>query len=65
MLDIHVIAAIKADETYDNLKTGFGDVINSINSLIQAPVLVVDEELYELEFFFVSDYKVSFAYITQ
>jgi len=64
MLDVHVIAAIKADKTCNNLKTGFGDVINSINSLIQAPVLVVDEELYE--FFFVSDFKVSFSYcITQ
>jgi len=60
MLDIHVIAAIKADETYDNLKTGFGDVINSINSSTSI------NSWWRVEFFFVSDYKVSFAYcITQ
>ena len=59
--DIHVIAAIKADETYENLKVGFGDAIKTINSLIQVPVLLVQDELYELEFFFVSDYKVSYV----
>jgi len=57
-----VIAVIKADETYDNLKIGFGDAIKTINSLIQVSELLVQDELYELEYFFVSDYKVSYVF---
>jgi len=56
--DIHTIAVIKANETYQNISIGFKDVIDAINSLVHVPVLIIDDEIYELEFFFVADYKV-------
>ena len=57
--DIHTIAVIKANETYQNISIGFKDAIDAINSLVcLPPVLIIDDEIYELEFFFVADYKV-------
>ena len=61
LVDLHTIAAINAKENYENISIGFKDAIDSINNLIRVPVLIVNEEMYELEFFFVADYKVHIA----
>ena len=58
LVDLHTIAAINAKETYENISVGFKNVIDCINNLIRIPVLIVNEDMYELEFF-VADYKVA------
>lgn len=59
LTDLHTIAAINAKESYENLSVGFKDAFASIKDLITVPVLVVNEEAYEVEIFFVADYKVA------
>ena len=48
MIDIHLIAAIKAEGNYDNLLTGFKDVFAEINELIANPIINILEEDYEV-----------------
>ena len=60
LIDIHLVAAIKAAENYDNLSTGFKDVFVDINNLIADPVISILEEDYEVVFYLCSDYKVNF-----
>ena len=60
LLDIHLIAAIKAAENYENLSTGFKDAFAEINKLIANPVVSIFEEDYEVVFYLCSDYKVKF-----
>ena len=59
LVDLHTIAAICAKESYENISIGFKDVFESINSLITVPVLIINGETYEVEIFFVADYKVA------
>lgn len=54
----HTFAGLKADESYENLSGGFGDVMAQLNSLIDNPVIEVNETKYTLEFFLGGDYKV-------
>ena len=60
LIDIHLIAAVKAEENYDNLSTGFKDVFADINNLIANPVISILEEDYNVVFYLCSDYKVKF-----
>ena len=59
LVGLHTIAAIRAKESYENISIGFKDVFESINSLITVPVLIINGETYEVEIFFVADYKVA------
>lgn len=57
-IDIHTIAVIKADETYENLSTAFKDIFNDINYYIKHPQMKIGERFYNLVFFLTADYKV-------
>lgn len=59
LVDLHTIAAIRPKESYENISIGFKDVFELINSLITIPVLIINGETYEVEIFFVADYKVA------
>ncbi len=54
----HTFAAIRADESYDTLGTGMGEVMDSLNALIKKPSVTINGVVYPLEFFLGSDYKV-------
>ena len=58
-LDLHIVAAIKAAENYQNLSVGFKNIFYEVNRLIQNPELMIDGIIYELEFYLCSDYKVN------
>jgi len=58
-IDIHVVAAIRSQENYENLANGFRDTFAAINSLINDPVITINRNNYTLEFFLCADYKVS------
>jgi len=58
-IDIHTIAAIKADESYKNLSTSFKNVFDDINYYIEHPHIRIDEVDYTLEFYLTADYKVA------
>ena len=51
MIDIHLMAAIKAEENYNNLSTGFKEVFGEINELIANPIINILEEDYEVVFY--------------
>ena len=58
-LDLHLVAAIKATENYENVSVGFANTFNEINQLIYHPTLTINGIDYEVEFFLCSDYKVN------
>ena len=58
-LDIHVVAAIKAAENYENVSVGFRNIFYEVNRLIENPTLTIDGIIYNLEFYLCSDYKVN------
>lgn len=57
-IDIYTIAVIKANESYENLSTGFKNVFNDINYYIAHPHKRINEVDYTLEFYLTADYKV-------
>ena len=57
--DIHTIAAIKCDESYDNIAAGFKDAFDDINFYIENSQITVNGVIYKLKFFLCADYKVS------
>ena len=54
---VHTVAIINASETYENIATGFADVIKDINALINIHHIDNDGKQIELEFFLGGDYK--------
>ena len=58
-LEIHTIAAIKSEESYEKLAMGFRDVFEDVNKLILNPRITILEKQYELVFYISSDYKLS------
>ena len=58
LIDLCTIAAIKGDETYEQLSVGFKDVFDDINQYLENPIFTTEEDnKYTLEFFLCSDYK--------
>lgn len=58
LTDLHLVAAIKAAENYENIAVGFANAFNEINGLINNPILTINGVDYDLDFFLSSDYKV-------
>jgi len=58
-IDVHLVAVLKAPETYENISTGFNNVFQELNQLIAVPQLTVNDEVYKLKFYISCDYKVS------
>ena len=54
---VHTVAIINASETYENIATGFADVIKDINALINICHIDIDGKQIEPEFFLGGDYK--------
>ncbi len=59
----HTFAVIRADESYENLSTGFGEVTDDLNALLENPTITIDAVQYRLEFFLGSDYKVQMQHV--
>ena len=57
-IDIYVIGAVKAPESYSTIAEAFGEIIQQVNEMIASPVIDVDEVEYKMEFYLCSDYKV-------
>ena len=58
-IDLCTIAAIKGDETYEQLSVGFKNVFDDINQYLENPLFTTEEgNKYSLEFFLCADYKV-------
>ncbi|XP_065895016.1 uncharacterized protein [Dysidea avara] len=56
--DLCTIAAIKGDETYEQLSVGFKNVFDDINQYLENPLFTTEEgNKYSLEFFLCADYK--------
>ena len=62
VLDIHTVAVMQAEETYENLANSFQSVFREINSLVKNPTLNIDEQSYTLIFYLCCDYKVYVTY---
>lgn len=60
-IDVHTIAAIKSDESYSSLSTGFKNIFDNINDYVKHPCITINEVEYTLEFFLSADYKVYIA----
>ena len=58
-IDIHTIAAIKSDESYSSLSTGFKNIFDDINDHVKPPYITINGVDYTLEFFLSADYKVA------
>lgn len=58
-IGIHTVAIIRASEDYETISEGFKDFFQSINDLVNNPLITVDGVQYELKLFFCCDYKVS------
>jgi len=56
--DVHVIAAMKASEEYETIAEGMKTSLDKINRFLKDPHLVIDGEVYDIEIFLCSDYKV-------
>ncbi len=59
----HTFAAIRAEESYENLSTGFGEVTDDLNALLENPTITIDAVQYPLEIFLGSDYKVQMQHV--
>ncbi|XP_065887713.1 uncharacterized protein [Dysidea avara] len=55
--NVQVVSVIKAEETYENIAEGMRISLQQINALIAKPNIVIYDEVYDLEFFLCSDYK--------
>ena len=62
-VDLHTIAAIKGDESYENLAIGFSDVFSDINFYIKNPAITFNEINYSLDFFYVLITRYAYAYV--
>jgi len=58
--DVHVLSVIKAAEDYNNIAEGMKGPLDKINALLRDPHIVINEEVYDVELFLCSDYKVTF-----
>ena len=54
---VHTVVVINASETYENIATGFADVIEDINAISKRGHIEVDCKKIELQFFLGGDYK--------
>ena len=57
-IDVHSIAIIRAEESYEHLAEGFGDVFSEINGIIESPEVTIYGEIYTVIFYLCCDYKV-------
>jgi len=55
-----ILSVIKAAENYDTIAAGMKDSLDKINALLKDPYIVINEDLYNVELFLCSDYKVNF-----
>jgi len=56
--DVHVVAVMKASEEYETILEGMRETLDKINRLLKDPHLLVNGEVYDIEIFLCSDYKV-------
>ena len=56
-IDVHSIAIIRAEENYEHLAEGFGDVFTEINELIESTEITI-YGIYTVIFYLCCDYKV-------
>ena len=54
----HTFAAMVAEESYSSINTGFKEVTESINSLLENPAITVNDTTFQLEIILGGDYKV-------
>ena len=57
-IDVHVLSVIKASENYDTIAEGMKGSLDQINRLLQQPHITINDEIYDVELFLCSDYKV-------
>ena len=57
-INVHSIAIIRAEENYEHLAEGFGDVFTEINGLIESLEVTIYGEIYTVIFYLCCDYKV-------
>jgi len=58
-IDVHVLSVIKAAEDYENIATGMKGSLDKINALLKNPHIIINDEVYDVELFLCSDYKVN------
>ena len=54
----HTFAAMVAEESYSSISTGFKEVTESINSLLENPSITVNDTTFQLEIILGGDHKV-------
>jgi len=57
-IDSTTFAVLKMQEEYENLALGFEECFQQVNTIINNPVIEIEEKTYELTFFMCCDYKV-------
>ena len=57
-IDVHVLSVIKASEEYETIAEGMKGSLDKINSLLKDPHITINDEIYDVELFLCSDYKV-------
>ncbi|XP_065920008.1 uncharacterized protein [Dysidea avara] len=56
-IDVHVLSVIKASEEYETIAEGMKGSLDKINSLLKDPHITINDEIYDVELFLCSDYK--------
>jgi len=56
--DVQMVSVINAAETYENISKGMKNSLQQINEFIEKPSIEIDDDVFHLEFFLCSDYKV-------
>ena len=57
-IDVHVLSVIKASEDYENIARGMKGSLDKINALLKHPHIEINDEIYDVEIFLCSNYKV-------
>ncbi|XP_065907727.1 uncharacterized protein [Dysidea avara] len=55
--DVHLLSVIKASEEYETIAEGMKGSLDKINSLLKDPHITINDEIYDVELFLCSDYK--------
>ena len=57
-VDMHTVAVMQAEESYENLATTFKSVFGEINQMVKNPMLTIYEQEYTVILYLCCDYKV-------
>ena len=60
-INIHTVAVMQAEETYENLAVSFQSVFREINHMVKNPILTIDEQCYLVIFHLCCDCKVQYC----